>query len=415
MADDRGGQTSILLPAARVMLFSRDEETVKAFSALAEDWRFARVVLDVQEGNVDSAAAFFEAHETPDLVIVQTENIDDGFSDRLEALAANCDEGTAAIVIGPVNDVDLYRKLVGMGVSDYLVRPLDSKALGDNIAATLIEKKGVGGSRLIAVMGSKGGVGASTIAQILARGLAEDFGQKTFLMDAAGGWSSLNVGLDFEPTTTLVEAARAAREGNEESLARMVVSPSEKLTVLGGGGDVMLDDSVDAEGYESLLDHVMMTYPFVVVDLSASPAYLKRLVLSRAQRVLMVTAPCLSAVRAVRTLLNEVKELRGGEDDASLLILNKKDLSPKAEVSKTQIEQGVEYKLSAIIPFLPDTFLAAEGAGQPLTTQKGGEEIVQALLALIGDLVGVKAGDGEPKKAGKGGVSALLDKIMTKT
>src|ERR1035437_10802085 len=116
--EDKSHLTAVLLPRARVALFTRDAETKEAFTALEKDWRFARVALEVKEGDADLAISMFQTETSPDLVLVQTDKIDDGFSGKLEALAAACADGTAAIVIGPVNDVNLYRKLVGMGVSD---------------------------------------------------------------------------------------------------------------------------------------------------------------------------------------------------------------------------------------------------------------------------------------------------------
>src|SRR5690606_23129711 len=110
----------------------------------------------------------------------------------------------------PVNDVNLYRKLIGMGVSDYLVKPVQQEELSNDIAASLIERIGASGSRLIVMMGAKGGVGTTVLSEGLAWGLSEDLGQKTFFLDAAGGWSTLPVGMDFEPATTLADALRAA-------------------------------------------------------------------------------------------------------------------------------------------------------------------------------------------------------------
>ncbi|HEY8191262.1 MAG TPA: type II secretion protein ATPase, partial [Alphaproteobacteria bacterium] len=164
MSDGDKTYTSILLPGARVALFTRDSETKATFLALQKDWRFARVELDVQDGDITTAISAYQKTPSPDLVLVQTDTIDDGFSGSLEALAGACAEGTAAIVIGPVNDVNLYRRMIGMGVSDYLVRPLKTEPLANDIAATLIEKIGAAGSRLIAMIGSKGGVGATVLA-----------------------------------------------------------------------------------------------------------------------------------------------------------------------------------------------------------------------------------------------------------
>src|SRR5687768_9939673 len=103
MSDEDKGYTSILLPGSTVALFTKDTATKDAFPALSQDWRFARVTLHVTSGDVETAIAAYNNEKTPDLVIVQTDNIDDGFSQRLETLAGLCAEGTAAIVIGPVN------------------------------------------------------------------------------------------------------------------------------------------------------------------------------------------------------------------------------------------------------------------------------------------------------------------------
>jgi pilus assembly protein CpaE len=135
--------------------------------------------------------------------------MDESFMAKLEELASHCDEGTAAVIIGPVNDVYLYRQMIDMGISDYLVKPISSDVMAEVCAKTLIEKIGVKGSRLIAYIGAKGGVGTSLLGQTAALGVSQFMDQKTFLLDTCGGWSTLSVGLGFEPSTTLVEAARA--------------------------------------------------------------------------------------------------------------------------------------------------------------------------------------------------------------
>jgi pilus assembly protein CpaE len=409
--------TAVLLPGARVMLFTRDAESKDAFMALTQDWRFARVDLDAKEGDIDLAIKTFESETSPELVLVQTDKVDEDFSRKLEALAGNCAAGTAAIVVGPVNDVNLYRKLIGMGVSDYLVRPLKTEALGNNIAATLIEKIGAGESRLIVLMGAKGGVGATVLAEALAWGLAAKLDQKTFLLDASGGWSTLNVGMNFKPTTTLSESVRAAVEGNEDSLSRMMFQPAENLTVLSSGGDVMLEDIVQPEGYEALLDHVMATYPVVVVDVSASPTALKRTVLARAHQIMLVTTPVLPAIRAARTLIQEIKQLRGNSDAAIEIIVNMVGLSPKVEVPRSQIEEGLDRKAGAVIAFDSTLFIKTESEGRKLINDGQGMDIVGKLVALANKILSIDApAPGVNENAeGKGGLGRLMNKLKAKT
>ncbi len=416
MSEDEKSYISVLLPEARIALFTKDEETKNVYLSLADDWRFARVELTCYEGDIDAATAHYGAEQSPDLVIVQTDTIDGDFIGRLEALGGECAEGTSAIVIGPVNDVNLYRKMIGMGVSDYLVRPVEKESFASDIGETLLQQVGASDSCLIAVIGAKGGVGTTAVSQLLARQLADEMKQKTFLMDAAGGYSTLNVGLDFEPASTLIEAGRAAAEGKEDSLSRMLYSVSDKLTVLSSGGDVMMDEPVSAEHYEALLDHMMVTYPFLVVDLSASPAALRRAVLHKAQKIIMVTTPALTSVRAARTLVQEIKDLRGGSADAISLLLNMKGLSSKHEVSKAQIEEGVDQKLLAEIAFDPDLFMNAESEGVSLSSLKTGSTVASDVAMVLQALLKIDSNAGKAvSESGKGVLGQVLNKLKIKS
>lgn len=415
MSENDTSHTSVLLPSARVTLFTRDASTRSAFEAISKDWRFARVALDVTEGDVTTAIETYTSYASPDLIIIQTDEIADGFTDKIEALGGVCSEGTAAIIIGPVNDVNLYRRLVSMGISDYLVKPIKTELLSNDIAATLLKKIGATGSRLIALMGGKGGVGVTVMAETLAWATSDLLGQKTFLLDAAGGWSTLSIGLEFEPSTTLAEASRAAVEKNEDSLSRMIHQASEKLFVLSSGGDVMLEENVPPENYEVLLDYLMGIYPVVIVDLSQSSAALRRIVLTKANRIIMVTVPTLPSVRATRTLLHELKDLRGGSNEAADIVVNMQGYSGKNEVSKAQIEQGLDRRISAVIPFDADLFTSTESQGKKLHEHKEGAPISERLLKIIRHVLADTGG--EPAKTEddkKGGLSQLLTKLKAK-
>ena len=162
MTDIGHSPLSVLLPEASVTLFSNDSETHEIFTSISDDWRFARVTADARVGSAEEAIEFYNEYESPDLVIIQVDTIEGDLSERLEELSLHCGEQTSAIIIGPVNDVDLYRDLMAMGVSDYLVQPLEQEQFTDNIAATLLDKMGESESRLIALIGAKGGVGTTS-------------------------------------------------------------------------------------------------------------------------------------------------------------------------------------------------------------------------------------------------------------
>jgi pilus assembly protein CpaE len=412
MSITENAHTSVLLPASQVTLFSKDDEVIEALQALSADWRFARVVIDVQQGDVDTANKYYESHDSPTLLIIQTDETGAAFTDKLEKLGEYCDEGTSAVVIGPVNDVNLYRQLVGLGVSDYMVKPLPADVFADEVAAILIQQAGAGDSRLIAMMGAKGGVGTTVMTEALAFKLSQDLGQKTFVLDAAGGWSTLNVGLNFQPSTTLPEAARAVDEENEDSLTRMIHKAGERLFVLSSGGDVMLDHAVDPAAYEKMLDYFMGLYPVVVLDLSGAPSAIKQIVLKRAHRTFLFTTPTLPSLRATRTLMQEIKSLRGNKSTDTDIILNKIGLAPKFEVSKKQAEDALENKISGFIPFDPSLFIQCESEAKSLDRQKGGEKVMNQIVPLLQDALGLKDDDKDKTETAKG-LGGLFSKMKS--
>lgn len=413
MSESGNSGTSILLPGARVSVFTKDGETIETVRALAEDWRFARVVLKAHEGDVNDAIALYGTETSPDLVIVQTEQIDDAFAERLETLGGRCAEGTGAIVIGPVNDVYLYRRLIAMGVNDYLVRPVKPLILGEVIAKSLIEKMGASGSRLIAVTGAKGGVGTSLLAQSLACGLADQLHQKTLLLDAAGSWSTIGVGLGFEATTTLTEALKVAAAADEQRLSRMLFASGERLSVLASGGDVMLEHNASPDQIEKLLNVFMVKFPVIVFDLSQAPIPVRRSILARAHKVLLVSTPTLPSLRLARTLLLEIKELRGGSAEGTDLILNMQGFAPTAEATKSDIESALDCKPAAALPFNPKLFAGLESQGKKFTDDKAGAEVARTLVSLVQKLIGAELDESSVSEkhkhaSGMGGLFNIL-------
>lgn len=414
MTDAVNQGTFVLLPSAGVAVYSRDRETLDAARGLEDDWRFARVQIQVEEGDIEIATNAYKEFSSPDIVIVQTDTIDEDFVKKLESLGSQCNEGTAAIVIGPVNDVYLYRRMIDMGISDYLVRPVKTEILADVIAKTVIEKIGVTGSRLIAFTGAKGGVGTSTIAQAAAWSVSDILGQKAILMDTAGGWSTTGVGLGFEPSTTLAEAARAAGNKDEDSIKRMLFRASDKLSVLASGGDVMLEAPIEAGQLEDLLTMLMATYPVVIADLSHSSETLKNAVLSKASQIVIVSTPSLTSLRLARSLIQEIKEHRGGEVGGIEMIVNMQGIAPKNEPTKKDIEQVMEFKISSIIPFNPEVFMILESQSKKIIGDKDGEDMVRKnILPILQNSLSIAVSESEEtsKKDKAGFFSGMLGKV----
>src|SRR5690606_4751925 len=134
---------------------------------VAADRRLARAQTKLAMGGASAAVEAFRHAPTPNVIILETNSDREAILSHLDSLSEVCDVGTRVLVVGHVNDVQLYRELVRRGVSDYLIAPL---SVVDTIAAIseLFTTPGAEPlGRTIAVVGAKGGVGASTVAHNL--------------------------------------------------------------------------------------------------------------------------------------------------------------------------------------------------------------------------------------------------------
>lgn len=392
--------TSTLLPSSRVDFFALDDGTAETAGKLSVDWRFARVGMQVERAGIEAAIAKYGQYASPELIVIETNDISDAFIEQLGQLAGVCAAGTDAIIVGPMNDVHLYRSLVSMGVKDYLVRPVSEEDFVNVIAKALIEKKGISSSRLVAVIGAKGGVGATSVSQILAWNIAETLTQKTVLMDVSGSSGTLGISCGLEPTTTFAEALRIGASGTEDDMKRIVQASTEKLSVLVSGGDPMLADMPDADSVETLINRLMQKFPVVVVDLSgAAPAVQKRL-LARAGHVVLVSTPLLPALRNSRTLIGEIKLLRGSTKDLKL-VLNKQGLAGSDEVPAADIKMAIDLEPIARIPHTPKVFAGSEATGKIPGSTKNSTEIADLLLPLASILSGKEVTNDAPKGGAK--------------
>lgn len=389
--------TSILLPASRVDFFALNEGTAATAQKLAADWRFARVGIQVNNSGIESAVAHYAQTPSPELIIIETDDISDHFIQQLGGLAGVCAPGTDAVIIGPTNDVHLYRSLIGMGVRDYLVRPVAEKDLVNVISKALVEKRGLAGARLIAVVGGKGGVGATAVSQVLAWISADTLKQKTLLMDLAGSNSTLGISYGVEPSTSFSEAVRIGASGSEDDMKRIVQHMGENLSLLVCGGEPILNARPDADGVETLVSRLLQKYPVVVMDLSGASRAVQKRILGLAASVVLVTTPILSALRNTRTYMGEIKSVRTNLKDVALVV-NMTGMAGSEEVPYKDIQAALDMEPAAKIPFAPKIFLGSEASGKPVGQDKAAADILKALLPVAAKAAATEVKEDDAKK-----------------
>ena len=147
--------------------------SARRVTAAGQDRRLAKAHLTAKDGGLAAAIEVYETMPTPNVIVIESDGTRD-ILEGLDDLAGVCDPGTRVVVIGNPNDTAPYRELVRRGVNDYVVGPVETLDVVRSICSLFSASETIITGRVIAVVGAKGGVGASTVAHNVAWTIARD-------------------------------------------------------------------------------------------------------------------------------------------------------------------------------------------------------------------------------------------------
>src|SRR6202047_381044 len=193
-------------PRVSVQAFCETVETAAAVQGAGEDRRLGKAHLKIQMGGITAAIEAYKGSPTPNVIIIETENRGNEILDGLDSLAEVCDAGTRVVVIGHVNDVVLYRELVRRGVNDYLIAPIGTIDVVRSICGLFSAPDAKAVGRVIAVIGAKGGVGASTIAPNVGWAVGRELQLDTVVVDLDLGFGTAGLDYNQDPPQGVADA-----------------------------------------------------------------------------------------------------------------------------------------------------------------------------------------------------------------
>ncbi|PZA09111.1 CtpF protein [Rhodopseudomonas palustris] len=395
-------------PRVSVQAFCETVETAAAVQAAGEDRRLAKAHLKIQMGGVVAAIEAYRSAPTPNVIILETDARSDVLV-GLDQLATVCDPGTRVIVIGKVNDVTLYRELVRRGVSDYAiapVRPIDVVQSICNLFSAP-EAKAVG--RIIAVVGAKGGVGASTIAHNVAWAIARDLALDSVVADLDLAFGTAGLDYNQDPPQGIAEAVFSPERVDTAFVDRLLSKCTDHLSLLAAPAtlDRVYDFGVDA--FDAIFDTLRSTMPCIVLDVPHQWTGWTKRALTNADDILIVATPDLANLRNTKNLIDLLKAARPN-DRPPLYCLNQVGVPKRPEISTNEFAKAIESPPIVSIPFDPPMFGAAANNGQMIAEIAANHKTTDMFLQIAQRLTG----RGETKKAKGMFLAPLLEKLRAK-
>jgi pilus assembly protein CpaE len=393
-------------PRVSVQAFCETVETAATVQSAGEDRRLGKAHLKIQMGGIVAAVEAYSNAPTPNVIVIESAGRGDDLLGGLDTLSEVCDAGTRVVIIGRMNDVVLYRELLRRGVSDYLIAPIGTvdvvRAICNLFSAP--DAKPVG--RVIAVIGAKGGVGASTVAHNVAWSIASDLSLDTVVADLDLPFGTAGLDYNQDPPQGIADAVFSPDRIDTAFVDRLLSKCTDHLNLLAAPATLDRDYDFSNEAFDPIFDSLRATMPCIMLDVPHQWTGWTRHALISADDILIVAAPDLANLRNAKNLLDLLKASRPN-DHRPYYCLNQVGVPKRPEIGAADFAKALESEPVAVIPFDPQTFGTAGNNGQMIAELSASHRLAETFRQIAQ----VMTGRAEAKKAKSSLLSPFIGKL----
>ncbi|HEY9548900.1 MAG TPA: AAA family ATPase [Kiloniellaceae bacterium] len=371
--------------AAECVAFVGDNQTHAVVAAVLKEY-FAEPL--VRDGGPNQAIEYLGGTAAPSVLIV---DVSEAASPQtaILSLSAAIPDGTKIIGIGSVNDISVYREIVDSGACDYLVKPVTEKALVSALNRTeeaqhpQLAQSAPEEKARIAVIGSRGGVGSSTLAMNLAWLIAEERKHKTVLVDLDLEFGTIALSLDLEPTRGLREALENPARVDGLFIASATAKLTDNLSIMATEENLTAEAQYNPNAVDALFEALGRINDAIVVDLPRSSYSVRRRVFEAATEIILVTELNLSGLRDSLRLLRAIQEVA---PDTPVRVVANRSAGPKQAMQLKDFQKALEHRVDLLLPDEPKVFNAAANSGKPLAQTHSRAKVCKALRKMAGEI-----------------------------
>ena len=370
------------------------------------------------KGGLRNAVQSLSIAASPNILMVDLSESGDPLND-INALAEVCEPGTVVIAVGQVNDVRLYRDLVASGIHDYLLKPLSPGQIRDSLiqaqavfsAPRQVDASSAKRHISTAVVGTRGGVGASMLATSLAWLFSTDHKMPTALLDLDVHFGTGALSLDLEPGRGLTDAIENPSRIDGLFIERAMIRANDTLSILSAEAPIKSPLMTDGTAFVQLEEEFRQAFEMTVIDLPRNMLINFPHLMADVNVVVLATEFTLASARDAIRLLSWIKA--NAAHVQPFVVANKVQPSGQ-EISRADFEASIERKVNFTLPFdlkgasnaakLGQTFVEANRSGKSGVVIR---EIAQNILGI--------SDDDDAGKGGGGAKKSLLGKLDFKS
>jgi pilus assembly protein CpaE len=397
-------------PRISVQAFCESVETAAAVQGAGEDRRLAKAHVKIQMGGAAAAVEAYRSSPTPNVILIESVDRAEDILAGLDGLAEVCDAGTRVLVVGRINDVTLYRELTRRGISDYLIAPVGTLDVVRSICGlySAADAKPVG--RVIAVVGAKGGVGASTIAHNVAWAIGREFNADAVVTDLDLPFGTAGLDYNQDPPQGVADAVFTPERIDTAFLDRLMSKCTDHLNLLAAPATLDRVYDFGAEAFDSIVETLRASIPYVILDVPHMWCGWTRRLLVSADDILLVAAPDLANMRNAKNVFDLLRVARPN-DRMPFYCLNQVGVPKRPEITANDFAKALEDQPLAVVPFEPQLFGTAANNGQMIAEVAASHKTAE----MFRNIAQVLTGRAEAKRSRGGLLPPFIAKLMKRS
>lgn len=306
---------------------------------------------------------------------------------------------------GPAPNQQLLLEAMRSGVQDFVSKPVSPDALREILLRLQADGQPLerrGGEKLIVVMGSKGGVGATTVAVNLSVDLCAVARKRTVLLDLARPLGNAHLLLDLKPRFGIRDAVENLNRLDTHLFGGLLTHHESGLELLAGALQPEIRQNIPVAPVMRVVNVAQAAFDVAVLDIGPQFSPEWTAVLEFARMILIVVEANVPSLWNLERRVQSLASL-GVEPEKIRVILNRWRKGDEEALKSVEREIGLP-----VFACLPNDFEVASKAinfGTPLNGSSRGA-LGARYRELATRLIGVEAACA-PKRASLAGIFAF--------
>jgi pilus assembly protein CpaE len=286
------------------------------------------------------------------------------------------------LVVLPRLDGTLVLEAMRSGASECVAEPITREELTAALARIAAQRPSRRRGDVFAVIGAKGGVGATTVAVNVATMLNKLHPGGTLLMDLHLTYGDAAIFLGVEPRFSTLDALENMHRMDASFLRTLVTQTQSGLNLL-ASSDHTVSAPVDVARLRSLIDLAANEFRFVIMDVPrADPAVLDSL--EAASSLVVVANQEVATIRNAARMTAALEQ-RYGKERVNVVISR---YDARAEIGQADVERVIGRRVAHLFPDNYPIVLASHNKGRPLVLDNH-TKLASAFTAFAGDVAGL--------------------------